>query len=82
MCAAVVVPSNPLNVTLICNVLATSSITIVAVPVPGDALDGDSFRPFRNATNVFGAASARDALTVIATAMPSARVHRFKRVVT
>src|SRR6266487_6985270 len=44
---AVVLPSNPLNTAWTCIVCAVASTSTAPVPVPGDALGGDSFGPLR-----------------------------------
>jgi hypothetical protein len=63
ICAAVVVPSKPENVTSTFIVLDTSSIVTTAMPVPGDAFAGDSLAPFRSATYLMIVAWANGAAT-------------------
>src|SRR5207302_7074530 len=52
MCDAVVVPTNPLNVTRTRIVFAVVSKSTSANPVPGEAFVGDSDGPSRKASNV------------------------------
>ena len=47
MCAIVSFDVKPLNIALIVSVWAVGSSTIVATPVPGEALGGFSFAPVR-----------------------------------
>ena len=58
MCAIVSFDPKPLNVALTCIVWATGSSTIVARPVPCEALGGFSFAPERFAVKVIGSAWA------------------------
>src|SRR5574340_1212075 len=69
MCAAVVVPSKPENVASTRMVLSTSSIVIVARPVPGEALGGASFGPLRLAVYWMIVAWANDVATSIVAAI-------------
>jgi hypothetical protein len=64
MCAAVSFDVKPLNVALIWIVSAVGSSTIVARPVPGEAMGGTSFAPERLPTNVIGIALAAGACSI------------------
>jgi hypothetical protein len=75
MCAIVSFDPKPLNVALIVSVWAVGSSTIVARPVPAEALGGFSLEPDRPAVNVMGLAWAAGTDSIIS-AM-SAKVFAF-----
>jgi hypothetical protein len=58
MCEAVVLPVNPLKLTLTIIVCATGSIVTTAKPVPREAFGGTSFEPLSVVVKTIGAAVA------------------------
>src|ERR1700694_5030521 len=71
MCAATSFDVKPLNVALTVSVWAVGSSTIVASPVPGEAVAGFSFAPERFAVKVIGFAWAAGAGRIIPAANAS-----------
>src|SRR6516162_3886874 len=72
MCAIVSFDVKPLNIALIVSVWAVGSSTIVARPVPGEALGGFSFAPDRVAKKVIGSAWTAGADSICAAIMTNA----------
>ena len=77
MCDAVVMPDNPLKVTLTANVLVTGSIITNAKPVPGDPVGGTSVDPARTASKYIGAAEAIGTIPTVKIAASAVVPSRF-----